>query len=61
LAKAQEWLDAGCRRVWVIDPQTRTITVYESRDKIVVLGSADQLRGEDVVPGFRLPVAEVFA
>jgi len=60
LAKTQEWLDAGCRRVWVIDPQTHTITVYESREKTVVLRIGDQLRGEDVVPGFRLPVAEVF-
>jgi Uma2 family endonuclease len=37
------------------------LTVYRSRSQIVVLGVADQLSGEDVVPGFSLSVAEVFA
>jgi Uma2 family endonuclease len=61
LAKVQDWLDAGCQAVWVVDPETRTVTVYRSRSRIVVLGASDQLSGEDVVPGFALSVAELFA
>ena len=33
LAKVQDWLDAGCRAVWVVDPRTRTVTVYRSRQR----------------------------
>ena len=61
LAKVFDWLDAGCRAVWVVDPPTRTVTVYRSREQIVTLGPDDELTGDDVVPGFRLPVAEIFA
>jgi len=61
LGKVYDWLDAGCRAVWVVDPETKTVTVYRSRRQIVVLGIAEQLSGEDVVPGFNLSVAEVFA
>lgn len=61
LAKVQDWLDAGCRAVWVVDPKTRTVTVYHSRTEIVVLRESDELTGGEVVPGFAVPVAEIFA
>ena len=60
-AKVQDWLDAGCRAVWVIDPQTRTVTAYRSRHEVVVLGSAEILTAEEFLPGFSVPVAELFA
>jgi Uma2 family endonuclease len=59
LAKVYEWLDAGCRVVWVVDPESRTVTVYRSRTQITALGTSEQLAGEDVVPGFSIPVAEI--
>ncbi len=61
LDKVQEWLDAGCRAVWVVDPRTRTVTVYRSRNQIVVLKESDSLTGDDVLPGFSVPIAEIFA
>jgi len=61
LAKVQDWLDAGSRMVWVVDPQTRTVTVHRSRTEITVLGVADQLTCGDLLPGFSLAVADVFA
>jgi len=60
-AKVQDWLDAGCRMVWVVDPETKTVSVYRSRAHIEVLGVSDTLLGGDVLPGFSLPVAEIFA
>lgn len=59
--KVLEYLDAGARLVWVIDPETRTATVYRSRAEIRLLTGADSLDGGDVLPGFRLPLAELFA
>jgi Uma2 family endonuclease len=61
LSKVYEWLDAGCRTVWLVDPESRSVTVYRSRSEIRVLAPTDQLPGEDVVPGFSIPVGEVFA
>lgn len=60
LAKVHDWLDAGCRAVWLVDPRTRTVTAYRSRTRITVLGVDDQLSGEDVVDGFSMQVAEIF-
>lgn len=59
--KVLDWLSAGTRMVLVVEPATRVITVYRSLTDITVLGEADVLNGGDVVPGWRLPVREVFA
>jgi Uma2 family endonuclease len=60
LAKVQDWLEAGCRAVWVVDPRTRTVTVYRSPREIVVLGESETFSGGDLLPGFSLPVSECF-
>lgn len=60
LAKVHQWLDVGCRAVWLVDPESRMVTVYRSRTQIVALALSDQLTGEDLLPGFSLPVAEIF-
>ena len=59
--KAREWLSVATRRVIVLDPQRRTVTVYHSRDSIHVLGEDDVLDGGDVVPGWTMPVRSLFA
>lgn len=58
--KVLDWLSAGCRMVVVVNPQRRTATVYRSRTDIAVLAEGDELDGGDVVPGWRLPVREIF-
>lgn len=60
-AKVLDYLEAGCRLVWVIQPRTKTITVYRSLDQVRVLTQRDTLDGADVVPGFAVPVKEIFA
>jgi Uma2 family endonuclease len=60
-AKVQDWLAAGCRLVWVVDPQTQSVPIHRHGGTGVVLGAEDQLGGEDLVPGFTLPVTEIFA
>ena len=60
-AKVQDWLQAGCPMVWVVDPETRTVTVYRSRSEIAVLTASDTLAGGDVLPDFSVQVAEIFA
>lgn len=59
--KALAWLDAGCRMVIVAEPERKVVTVYRSRDDIHILTADDAVDGADVVPGWRLSVAEIFA
>ena len=58
--KALAYLDAGTRLVWVIEPVSKTVTVYRSERDIEILTREDTLTGEDVVPGFACPIAHLF-
>jgi Uma2 family endonuclease len=58
--KVLDYLDAGTRMIWVVDPGPRIVTVYRSRDEIRILTGAEELDGGDVLPGFRVPVVELF-
>lgn len=59
--RAFDYLDAGAREVWVIDPDARRATVHRSRAEAFTLGAEATLEGGDVVPGFRLRLTELFA
>ena len=59
-AKVQEWLDAGTRLVWVVNPRRREVTVYAPGTRPIVLTEADTLDGQDVIPGFRIAVKALF-
>lgn len=58
--KVMEWLEFGSRAVWVVSSKLRTVTVYRSLTNIVTFTEKDNLDGGDVVPGFQIPVAEIF-
>ncbi len=58
--KVLEYLDAGTRRVWVVRPRFKTVTVYRSSNDVRILGRQDTLDGEDVIPGFAVPLREIF-
>ncbi|MFV0443776.1 MAG: Uma2 family endonuclease [Planctomycetaceae bacterium] len=60
-AKVHEYLDAGVRLVWVLNPDLRTIRVYEgTTGALSELSVSDELTGGDILPGFRCPVSELF-
>jgi Uma2 family endonuclease len=52
LAKVGDWLEAGARLVWVIDPERRIARVYRPDGTESNIVEGDSLDGEDVVPGF---------
>jgi Uma2 family endonuclease len=56
--KVAEYLAAGVRLVWVIYPTTGQVLVYNTTGG-KILSSADELSGEDVIPGFRLKISEL--
>lgn len=60
-ARIDDWLGAGVQMLWIVDPFRRTVTTYRSGLDPVLLGEHGTLEGDPVVPGFRCPVAELFA
>jgi len=60
-AKIHDWLRAGSTAVWIVDPENRTVTVHGDGNEAVVLTASDTLQGDDVLPGFSMPVAMIFA
>lgn len=59
--KVAAYLEGGVRLVWVIEPRRQTVTVHAADRSVRVLGNEDTLDGGDVLPDFRLRVAEIFA
>ena len=60
LAKVADWLSAGTRLVWVLDPGRRVARVYRDDGTEQILTADESLDGGDVVPGFSCPVGEIF-
>jgi Uma2 family endonuclease len=60
-AKVEQWLAAGARMVLVVDPRRRVVTVHRPDQPPRELTEADTIDGADVVPGWSLPVAYLFA
>jgi len=52
LGKVADWLSAGARLVWVIDPERREAAVYRANGSVAIVGGAGAFEGEDVLPGF---------
>ena len=52
--------DRGVLLVWEIDPAARTVKVFTAADCSTVLRDSDLLDGGAVLPGFTVPVSELF-
>lgn len=60
--KASAYLADGVRLIWIVDGQTQRIAVRRTgSSQQTNLGINDTLDGEDVLPGFRVPLTEIFA
>ncbi len=58
--KRREYFEAGVRLVWEVDPKTRTVAVYDAPERSTVLDITQTLDGGAVLPGFVLPLADLF-
>ena len=58
--KVRDWLNAGTRMVVVVNPRRRDATVHLPNGDPVTLTEEDTLDGEDVVPGWEMPVKDIF-
>ena len=60
VAKVEEYLGTGVQLVWIVDPDLRTVTVHRADAPPALFNDTQELTGEPFLPGFRVPVAEVF-
>jgi Uma2 family endonuclease len=58
--KVRDYLTAGVRVVWVADPAAQTITAHRRDQEPQVHVAADMLTVEDIIPGFRVRVQDMF-
>ncbi len=58
--KLAEYFAIGVGMVWVADPRKQRMHVYRSLTSIEIFDNQSELSGEGVLPGFRLPVSEIF-
>lgn len=58
--KVEKYFARGTRLVWLVYPRRKSVEVYTAPDAVVTLTSGE-LDGGGVLPGFRLPLDEIFA
>ena len=58
--KAQEYLAAGTLSVWLVHPRKREIAIHRAGTQPETLGTGDTLRDEEILPGFSLPLIDLF-
>ena len=58
---AAYYLANGCKMVWVVYPEQRMVEVYQPDADIQILLEKDTVDGGEVLPGFQMPVAEMFS
>lgn len=58
--KLADYTVAGTSLIWVVDPARRTVMIISKAHPVRWLQESDTLDGEDVIPGFRCKVADLF-
>jgi Uma2 family endonuclease len=59
--KIDGYLEAGVSLVWVIDPYRRTVEIFRPGAEPALVNVEQELSAEPHLPGFRVPVAQLFA
>ncbi len=58
--KLVEYFANGCKLVWIVNPDERSVLVYRQPQPDQLLKLTDTLDGEDIIPGFSLAIADLF-
>jgi Uma2 family endonuclease len=60
LAKMNEYFAYGVRQVWLVVPTRQYVLIFDSPTHVRILTAADELDGGTLLPGFRLPLVQLF-
>jgi Uma2 family endonuclease len=58
--KIRAYFAAGVLQVWTVSPEIEGISIYRSLKNVEVFLIGDELTCEDLLPGFRLPLTDIF-
>lgn len=58
--KIEQYLEAGVALVWILDPRHRTVTIYRPDREPELVNAKQELSGDTYLPGFQVPVADLF-
>jgi Uma2 family endonuclease len=58
--KVREYFAAGVRRVWLVEPEHETVTVYLSLNQTRIFYKNEDMIDEEILPNFRLPLKDIF-
>ena len=61
LEKVGEWLQAGTKLIWVLEPRRQEVRVYRGDGSLTIVGPDGSLDGEDILPGFCCALADILA
>lgn len=59
--KVEEYLRAGVSLIWILDPEARTIVIHRPNGPTETLGDSQELTAGELIPGFSVSVAALFA
>jgi Uma2 family endonuclease len=57
--RMRDYLEAGARLVWIVAPESRSLTAFRADGSARLVREGEEVDGEDVLPGLRFPLAEV--
>ena len=58
--RLRDFFSSGARVAWIINPDAECVEVCHAPDKRRLLGTGADLEGEQLLPGFRYPIADLF-
>jgi Uma2 family endonuclease len=59
--KTKQYLQGGAQQAWILYPKTQSVHVFSRGAVLVILDRDQMLPGGDLLPGFSVPVASLFA
>jgi Uma2 family endonuclease len=59
-ARVNEYFEAGTRRVWIVRPRVKMVTIHRSVQDVQIIAETQVLNGGDVLPGLEIPLAKIF-
>jgi Uma2 family endonuclease len=58
--KVAEYLAAGSQRVWIAFSSNRTVLIHRADGTTMTYSGDDVITDEELLPGFSLPLSEIF-
>ncbi|MBC7865878.1 MAG: Uma2 family endonuclease [Bacteroidia bacterium] len=57
--KMEEWIENGCQLAWLINPYTKTTSVFMPNAEIESVSFENSLSGKNILPGFELVISQI--